>query len=263
MDAAAREAVERAVNELKIARAARPARTWVDWLPQEYRRRADGATWPTALFQEALTSDTRASVPEPPTPAALSAYVDAALARRRAERAALRKRDHADATSAAAAAGNGVSAAKRAKLDVPSRSAPGTDAPEAKEDLFSEAAVKAAFEAVWRLDFGAPFGNPFRARLTAETVAQLGMADYLEKVREPSDLSLVREKLKAGAYASDAAVRRDVKLIASNARRYHPSGHPVIDYADQLVRVFEAQYLDLTTTAGDPTRTAPPPPPPR
>lgn len=99
--------------------------------------------------------------------------------------------------------------------------------------------ARRALDAAWTREVPG-LGNPFRTRLTRETCAQLGIPDYHAVVADVADLALCRERLAAGQYANDAALRSDVQRIAANARRYHGDESPFTRAADQLAAAFDA-----------------------
>lgn len=76
-------------------------------------------------------------------------------------------------------------------------------------------------------------GNPFVIKITKANAATLGVPGYFDVVASPMDLTRVRERLegKAKPYASPDAFIADLRLIASNAKRFNcpPSWVPTRD----------------------------------
>lgn len=100
-----------------------------------------------------------------------------------------------------------------------------------------------AVQALWAMDFGVEWANPFRMRLTREACEAFGMHDYFDVVPDPMDLDLIREKLEAKKYVSDVDVRADIALIGANAARYHTRDSPLVSFADDLLRTFDAKLM--------------------
>lgn len=109
------------------------------------------------------------------------------------------------------------------------------------EGVSSEATQ--AVQALWAMDFGIEWANPFRMRLTREACDAFGMHDYFDVVPDPMDLDLIRQKLERKEYAADADVRADVALIGANAARYHTRDSPLVSFADDLLRTFDAKLM--------------------
>ncbi|KAJ1462433.1 Bromodomain-containing protein [Pelagophyceae sp. CCMP2097] len=101
----------------------------------------------------------------------------------------------------------------------------------------------ACVDACWVLAFGADKTNPFRTRLSRATCDAMGLTDYYDVVKEPCDLSLVRERLALGWYADDSAVRADIAKIANNAALYNPPDAPVVADAVELLAAFDNELL--------------------
>lgn len=198
-----REAAEAELARLRIEQKTQPGRTWIDWLPPEYK--TSRVKWPTEALEKAVSSETTPTL-EVWGPEEISAFVDQYVRQRREEE-------------------------------------PEASSPPLKKQKKLSAEAQDAFDDLWKMDFGVEWANPFRTRLSKEACAQLGMADYYAKVPQPMDLSLIRTKLRSDAYADDDSLRNDVALIPHNARLYHPADSPLITFADQLLHAFDTRIL--------------------
>jgi E1A/CREB-binding protein len=72
---------------------------------------------------------------------------------------------------------------------------------------------------------------------------------YLEVVKHPMDLAIVKNKCLNLEYASPDACADDVRLVFSNARLFNPPGHIVHEAAAMLLKEFEADYTKFKAKA--------------
>ena len=209
-----REKAERELARLRIERKSRGPRTWIDWLPAEHRRNAENLQWPTDVYERILKEE-KVGPMEIWGSERISSFVDGYVTRVREQKKKVDTSDSDDVSSPPS---------KRRRQGVSERA----------EEAFAE---------LWKMDFGDHYANPFRTRLTREACQALGMADYYTKVANPVDLSLVRQQLKAGHYADDAMLRKDILLMADNAKIYHPPESPIPAFALQLLQAFDRRLL--------------------
>lgn len=70
--------------------------------------------------------------------------------------------------------------------------------------------------------------------------------NYLEVIKQPRDLSLIKTKLEAGEYLIPEDFANDVRLIFTNAFTYNPDfHHPVHAAAKSLSSMFETKWAAL------------------
>ncbi|GAB9470170.1 Histone acetyltransferase [Globisporangium polare] len=65
---------------------------------------------------------------------------------------------------------------------------------------------------------------------------------YLEMVKHPMDLSLVKNKCLNLEYATADECAADIRLVFTNACLFNPTGHPVHEAAKVLLSEFEAEF---------------------
>lgn len=202
-----RRSVEAEVERLRLERAARPApRNWTHWLPRELGVVADQVepSWTVEVVRELLDPELKNAMENEPIASKLSVE-QLSFFETFAE-----------------------SAPKKMRVEE-------EEPEEAVVGLTEEA--RGALDAVWKMDFGPDWANPFRTRLSRENCEAIGLKGYYEIVEKPMDLALARET----EYASDADLRADLVLIAHNAAKYHPPDSPLIRFANELVAAYDAE----------------------
>eukprot|EP00612_Vaucheria_litorea_P001085 CAMPEP_0171453262 /NCGR_PEP_ID=MMETSP0945-20130129/1044_1 /TAXON_ID=109269 /ORGANISM="Vaucheria litorea, Strain CCMP2940" /LENGTH=301 /DNA_ID=CAMNT_0011978101 /DNA_START=43 /DNA_END=944 /DNA_ORIENTATION=- len=88
-----------------------------------------------------------------------------------------------------------------------------------------------------RLNFGRTWGNPFTKVITPETCVELNVPQYFEFVKEPMNLSWMKDKLKNAEYTSIDEYTKDICLIRHNAQTFNRKGDAVFGFADDLYKV--------------------------
>ncbi|KAM7012585.1 bromodomain testis-specific protein isoform 2-T2 [Tautogolabrus adspersus] len=83
-----------------------------------------------------------------------------------------------------------------------------------------------------------PFYSPVDA-------VALGLHDYHDIIKQPMDLSTIKEKMDQREYANAKEFAADVRLMFSNCYKYNPPAHEVVYMARKLQEVFEARYLKV------------------
>lgn len=76
-------------------------------------------------------------------------------------------------------------------------------------------------------------------------VVGLGLPNYYDKVKEPMDLSLVRDRLTRGFYTTPAQFARDVRLIWSNCKLFNPPDSSFAQMADKMSQSFESKFAPI------------------
>eukprot|EP01104_Vermistella_antarctica_P020563 TRINITY_DN8841_c0_g1_i1.p1 TRINITY_DN8841_c0_g1~~TRINITY_DN8841_c0_g1_i1.p1 ORF type:complete len:577 (-),score=99.04 TRINITY_DN8841_c0_g1_i1:67-1797(-) len=67
----------------------------------------------------------------------------------------------------------------------------------------------------------------------------LGLTDYFDIIKEPMDLTTVKDRLDKRAYANLASFAYDVRLVWSNCMRYNPPNLPIHKMGKRLSQQFE------------------------
>mmetsp|Transcript_22586 Transcript_22586/g.67771 ORF Transcript_22586/g.67771 Transcript_22586/m.67771 type:complete len:263 (+) Transcript_22586:150-938(+) len=244
----ARTYVAEALKQWEADMAARaqrgePPRTWRSFVPQRYLEKLPADADPAARFRQ-ISEDIQAGKPLPDAPRQLTADQCAKLD------AMQRARREAQAEEAPKIKIK-PPPKKKAKVAVPrpgSIAAQAALPPAAPAPALSQRAIN-ALDRAWDLEWNGE--NPFRTRLSDETLAYFGMDDYCAIVggeQNVVDLALVRSRVRDGAYASDAALRADVRRIATNCMAYWGGGgklgenREMIAQADQLAAAYDAAY---------------------
>ena len=235
--AAARRTVAEALGVYEARVAAGPPRTWTSYLPAKYAAGAGADAEGLASLRELA-----AQPGAPPRGIAMLtaeeiATLDATVAT--APPKVVAEKTAEELFPAA------PPPRKKAKIKKGVAAAAAAAAPAAAAAGGVSSHAKAALEACWDMQFGPEQTNPFRTRLTRETCAALGIGDYHDVVERVVDLALLRQRVKAGAYASDDALRVDVRLIATNAAAYHPPESVYVAYAADLAARYDAAYAGL------------------
>nr|XP_046248326.1 bromodomain testis-specific protein isoform X2 [Scatophagus argus] len=83
---------------------------------------------------------------------------------------------------------------------------------------------------------------PFYAPVDA---VALGLHDYHDIIKQPMDLSTIRNKMDEREYGNAKQFAADVRLMFSNCYKYNPPSHEVVYMARKLQEVFEARYLKV------------------
>ncbi|KAG5177792.1 Bromodomain-containing protein [Tribonema minus] len=96
-----------------------------------------------------------------------------------------------------------------------------------------------------RMSFGKAWGNPFTQVITPETAAALRVPNYFNFVKEPMNLTWMRDKLRGAEYAAIADYVADIALVRANAQRYNRPGDPVYGFADTLYDVCAQELAQL------------------
>lgn len=76
-------------------------------------------------------------------------------------------------------------------------------------------------------------------------VKGLGLHDYYTIIKQPMDLGTVKNRLNKNWYKSPREFAEDVRLTFSNAMLYNPKGQDVYFMAEQLSKMFEAQWKPI------------------
>lgn len=76
-------------------------------------------------------------------------------------------------------------------------------------------------------------------------VVGLGLPNYYDIVKEPMDLSLVRDRLSRGYYTTPAQFARDVRLIWSNCMLFNGPGSSFTLLAEKMSQTFEAKFAPI------------------
>ncbi|KAH8253852.1 hypothetical protein KR032_007110, partial [Drosophila birchii] len=112
-----------------------------------------------------------------------------------------------------------------------------TDKPASAEIRACKAIVKTLFSsALKRLAW--VFYDPVDAEL-------LALYDYHEIVKEPMDLSTVRQRLNTGVYQTCTEFAKDMRLIFYNTYLYTSRDHLCYEMAKRLQVIFEELYADV------------------
>jgi hypothetical protein len=70
---------------------------------------------------------------------------------------------------------------------------------------------------------------------------------YLEVVKHPMDLSLIKNKCLNLEYESPEQCAQDIRLVFENACLFNPPGHAVHEAAELMMKEFEAEYLKFNS----------------
>lgn len=76
-------------------------------------------------------------------------------------------------------------------------------------------------------------------------VEELGLHDYLDIIKQPMDLTTIRQKMDAREYNTPYEFATDVRLIFSNCYKYNPPDHDVVKMARKLQDVFEYKFARM------------------
>jgi len=87
---------------------------------------------------------------------------------------------------------------------------------------------------------------------------RLGIPDYWDVIKQPMDMTKIKEKLLSGKYADAKQFTQDVHLMFENARTYNPVGNPVHMLAVNLEKSFEEQMSKIHTRRAPSSNTVSP-----
>jgi len=76
-------------------------------------------------------------------------------------------------------------------------------------------------------------------------VDELGLHDYLDIIKQPMDLTSIRQKMETRKYNTPHEFATDVRLIFSNCYKYNPPDHDVVKMARKLQDVFEYKFARM------------------
>jgi len=79
-----------------------------------------------------------------------------------------------------------------------------------------------------------PNDNPFAVRI--EKNGNVVPPNYFDVVKEPMDLTKMKEKVMLNSYNRIEELEKDVKLIIANSRVFYPKGSPVVKAASTFER---------------------------
>lgn len=86
---------------------------------------------------------------------------------------------------------------------------------------------------------GMECGKPFSAPVTPDIAP-----DYLDVIKFPMDLGLVKSNLDKGRYLVSKSFVRDVKLVVENALAYNQDGDDIYNLAKELEKEFESKWAE-------------------
>lgn len=69
------------------------------------------------------------------------------------------------------------------------------------------------------------------------------LQDYFDVVRQPMDLSTIREKLKSGEYSDPWECINDIQLMFDNAWLYNRKTSKVYKYCSKVIRLLCVQIM--------------------
>jgi len=87
-----------------------------------------------------------------------------------------------------------------------------------------------------------PYAWPFYKPVEAE---ELGLYDYTDIIKQPMDLTTIKNKMEGREYATPQEFATDVRLIFTNCYKYNPPDHDVVKMARKLQDVFEYKYAQM------------------
>jgi hypothetical protein len=89
--------------------------------------------------------------------------------------------------------------------------------------------------------------SSFWFRLPVDPVA-LGIPHYFEVVKQPMDLSTIKNKIDNEVYETEDQFTDDMRLVFSNAMSFNPPGTTVHIQAQELLTKFEKEFLGIKPT---------------
>lgn len=84
-------------------------------------------------------------------------------------------------------------------------------------------------------------GNPFLQKFTKENCKRLGVPNYFDYIKEPMDLTRMKEKVERAEYSKIDQFSADIKLMASNAKTFNRVGEPVHQMAIEIEQLYESK----------------------
>lgn len=69
-------------------------------------------------------------------------------------------------------------------------------------------------------------GNPFLQKFTKENCKRLGVPNYFDYIKNPMDLTRMKEKVERAEYSKIDQFSSDIKLMATNAKTFNRVGSP-------------------------------------
>ncbi|RLN49014.1 hypothetical protein BBJ28_00015295 [Nothophytophthora sp. Chile5] len=91
-------------------------------------------------------------------------------------------------------------------------------------------------------------GNPFVQKFTRENCKRLGVPNYFDYVKDPMDLTRMKEKVEHAEYSKIDQLTADVKLMAANAKTFNRVGEPVHQMAIEIEQLYESKLADYKKT---------------
>ncbi|GAB2278009.1 hypothetical protein Dimus_012709 [Dionaea muscipula] len=82
-------------------------------------------------------------------------------------------------------------------------------------------------------------------------VKGLGLHDYYDIIKHPMDLGTVKTRLSKNWYKSAGEFAEDVRLTFHNAMTYNPKGQDVHTMAEELLNIFEENWVDIEAEYND------------
>ncbi|TYZ68324.1 hypothetical protein PybrP1_007603 [[Pythium] brassicae (nom. inval.)] len=93
--------------------------------------------------------------------------------------------------------------------------------------------------------------NPFIQKITRENCKRLGVPNYFDYVKEPMDLTRMKEKVEKAEYARVEQFTSDIKLMVANAKTFNREGEPVFQMAIELEQLYESKLVGYRATLED------------
>jgi hypothetical protein len=83
--------------------------------------------------------------------------------------------------------------------------------------------------------------NPFIQKITKDNCKRLGVPNYFDFVKEPMDLTRLKEKNDRGEYSRIDQFTHDIKLMVANAKTFNRVGEPVHQMAVEIEQLYESK----------------------
>ncbi|KAG7391255.1 hypothetical protein PHYBOEH_006758 [Phytophthora boehmeriae] len=84
-------------------------------------------------------------------------------------------------------------------------------------------------------------GNPFLQKFTKDNCKRLGVPNYFDYVKNPMDLTRMKEKVERAEYSKIDQFTTDIKLMAANAKTFNRVGEPVHQMAIEIEQLYESK----------------------
>ncbi|EGZ07283.1 hypothetical protein PHYSODRAFT_348185 [Phytophthora sojae] len=84
-------------------------------------------------------------------------------------------------------------------------------------------------------------GNPFLQKFTKENCKRLGVPNYFDYIKNPMDLTRMKEKVERAEYSKIDQFSSDIKLMATNAKTFNRVGEPVHQMAIEIEQLYESK----------------------